>query len=123
MEIQLEDCIDCLKVFYPQYEFVFHHDQSCGHDRQREDKLNAGKMSKSFRGRQKKLHNTEIKQEYGYLGPFHRMLKVGDIQKMCFQSTDSGPFWMTLEVKEQTQKDIVVTTKTKIRKYTKDELK
>ncbi len=33
MVIQLEDCIDYLKVLYPQYEFVFLLDHSCGHDR------------------------------------------------------------------------------------------
>ncbi len=42
---------------------------------------------------------------------------------MYFQSTDSGPFWMIPEEREQTQKDIVVTTKKKIQKYTKEELK
>jgi hypothetical protein len=51
MVIQLEDCIHCLKVLYPQYDFVFLLDHSCGHDRQREDGLNAGKMSKMFGGR------------------------------------------------------------------------
>ena len=34
MVIQLEDCIDCLKVLCPQYEFVFLLDHSCGHDHQ-----------------------------------------------------------------------------------------
>jgi hypothetical protein len=68
-------------------------------------------MSKSFGGRQKKLCDTEIKQEDGYLGPFSRTLKVGDIHKMCFQSTDNGPFWMMPEEREQTRKDIIITTK------------
>ena len=43
MVIQLEDCIDCLKVLYPQYDFAFLLDHSCGYDRQREVGLNAGK--------------------------------------------------------------------------------
>jgi hypothetical protein len=51
--IQLEDCIDCLKVLYPQYDMVFLLDHSCGHDQQNEDGLNAGKMSKTFGGETK----------------------------------------------------------------------
>ena len=86
MVIQLEDCIDCLKVLYPQYTFVFLLDHSCGHDRQREDGLNAGKMSKSFGGRQKKLRDTAIKQENGYLGPYNRTLRVGDVRRCAFKA-------------------------------------
>jgi hypothetical protein len=78
------------------------------------DRLNAGNMSKSFGERQKKLHDTEIKQKDGYLGPFSQTRKVVDIRKMCFHSTDNGPFWMTLEEMEQTWKDAIITTKTKI---------
>ncbi len=51
------------------------------------------------------------------------MLRVGDVQKMCFQRTDDGPFWMTPEEKEQNREDIIIISKTKIGKYTKDELK
>jgi hypothetical protein len=50
---------------------VFLLDHSCGHDHQREDGLNAGKMSKSLGERQKKLFDTKIKQEDGCLGPFY----------------------------------------------------
>jgi DNA-binding transcriptional regulator YhcF (GntR family) len=50
MVMQLEDCIDCLTVLYPNIDFVFLLDHSCGHDRQREDGLNVAKMSKSFWG-------------------------------------------------------------------------
>jgi hypothetical protein len=40
MVLQLEDCIDVLKVLYPQFDFLFLFDHSCGHDRQKEDGLN-----------------------------------------------------------------------------------
>jgi len=76
-----------------------------------------------FGGRQKILRDMAIKQENGYLGPFKLTLKVGDVQTMFFQSTDKGPFWMTPEEKEQNQKDIIIHTKTKVQKYTKDELR
>jgi len=40
MVLQLEDCIDVLKVVYPQFNFLFLFDHSCGHDKQREDGFN-----------------------------------------------------------------------------------
>ena len=78
MVLQLEDCVDALKVVYPQYDFLFLLDHSRGHDRQREDGLNVEKMSKYFGGKQAHLRNTTIKQEQGYLGPYSQTLKSGD---------------------------------------------
>jgi hypothetical protein len=40
MVLQLEDFVDCLKVLLPEYDSLFLFDHSCGHDRQREDRLN-----------------------------------------------------------------------------------
>jgi hypothetical protein len=39
MVLQSEDCTDCQKVLYPEHEFLFLLDHSCGHDRQRNDGL------------------------------------------------------------------------------------
>jgi hypothetical protein len=122
MVMQLEDCIDCLKVVHPEINFVFLLDHSCGHDRRREDGLNVAKMSKSFGGKQRSQRDMTIKQEEGYLGPYLRQLNVGDIQKMNFTPDDSGPFWMTPEEKEIARHDITDAAKKKIRKYTKKEL-
>ena len=33
--LQLEDCIDVLKVLFPLYTFLFRFDHFCGHDKQR----------------------------------------------------------------------------------------
>ena len=33
MVLQLEDCVDCLKVLFPQFQYLFLFDHSCGHDR------------------------------------------------------------------------------------------
>ncbi len=70
----------------------------------------------------KKLQDTAINQENGYLGPYSGTLRVGDVQKMCFQSTDDGPFCITPEEWEQNRKDIIIPSKMKICKYRKDEL-
>jgi len=37
MALQLEDCVDVLKVLYPQFDFLFLFDHSCWHDHQKED--------------------------------------------------------------------------------------
>ena len=41
MVLQLGDCVDVLKMIFPQHDFLFLFDHSCGHDKQREDRLNA----------------------------------------------------------------------------------
>ena len=50
--VQLEDCIDILKMLYStdKYEIQIMVDHSCGHDCQREDGLNIKTMNKSYGG-------------------------------------------------------------------------
>ena len=52
MVLQLKDCIDVLKVLYPQFDFLFLFDHYCGHNRQKEDGLNVERMTKSYGGAQ-----------------------------------------------------------------------
>ena len=82
MVLQLEDCVDVITNLYPQYDFVFLFDHSSGHDKQREDGLNIKKMTKGFGGAQRKMRDTAIKQEKGFLGTYPRKLNPGDIQSM-----------------------------------------
>jgi len=70
MVLQLEDCCDMVTNLYPQYDFLFLVDHSSGHDKQREDGLNVSRMTRNFGGAQRKMRDTQIKQEKGYLGPF-----------------------------------------------------
>ena len=105
MVIQFEDCVDCLTVLYPQYDYVFLFDHSCGHDKQREDGLNVQKMGKSYGGKQPAMRDTVISKKDGYLGPFQPKLQVGDTQVLLFCPQDSGPFWMTTEERERKRKD------------------
>ena len=108
MVLQMEDCVDVLKVLYPQFDIVFLFDHSCGHDKQRPDGLNANNISKGYGGSQPKMHDTKI-QDMTYLGPFangpHCSLKVGEIQKMVFQEGDDGPFWMNADIRDQMKYD------------------
>ena len=52
MIVQLEDCIDCLKVLYPEFRYVFLYDHSSGHSKKRKGGLNSSSMNRSFGGTQ-----------------------------------------------------------------------
>jgi hypothetical protein len=46
MVLQMDDCINIVKLLRPQYDVLFLFDYSCGHDRQCEDGLNNENVSK-----------------------------------------------------------------------------
>jgi hypothetical protein len=79
MVLQMEDCIDVLKVLYPEFYVVFLFDHSCGHDRMRLDGLQPNDVGVKFGGKQPKMRSTKIEREDGYLGPFGRKVNVGDV--------------------------------------------
>jgi hypothetical protein len=97
---QLENCADIMKTIYPQYDYLFLFDHSCGHDKQQPSGLNAENMSKLYGGKQCYLHDTKI------------TLKPGDIQKMTFQPGDEGPIYLTPEQREERRKDKLVLDRT-----------
>lgn len=120
MVLQLEDCADVLKALHPEFDFVFLFDHSCGHDRGRVDGLNVSEMNSGYGGTQRFMHPTKIEAEKGYLGPYDRVLNVGDMQQMVFQEGDDGPFWMSSEERETKKHSVLGEPKTKDK--TKDEL-
>jgi hypothetical protein len=119
---QLEDCMDSLKVLAPQFDYLFLFDHSCGHDKQREDGLNVENLSKLFWGKQAHLHDSLIKDNDGYLGPFPKTLWPGDIQSMGFQHDDPGPFWLPAEERLQQRNDKIQPGKKTKQRFRKDEL-
>jgi hypothetical protein len=104
MIIQFEDCIDVIQTLHPEFEFIFHFDHSCGHDRQQLDGLSVPKVNKSFGGTQPKMRKSKIEAEE-FLGPFEAILKVGDYQHMVFQEEDLGPFNMSEADREASKFD------------------
>jgi hypothetical protein len=107
MVLQLEDVVDCLKTLYPNFDFLFMLDHSCGHDRQKPDSLNAGDMTVNFGGKQKRLHDSLIKEAEGYLGTFndaHR-ISIGQDQSFVFKESDVGPFYMTAAERNERRND------------------
>jgi hypothetical protein len=88
MSLQFEDVVDCLRVLYPNFDFVFMFDHSQGHARKREQALSAQQMSKSYHGgAQPRMRDTTILAEEGFLGP---MLRVGDTQSLTYTVDDTG---------------------------------
>ena len=92
--LQLEDCTDYTSALYPNFDFIFLFDHSCGDDKQREDGLNAENMEKGYGGKQSKLRDTKILTKVGYLGDFPSQLKEGDIQSIQLSEGDDGPFYL-----------------------------
>ncbi len=105
MVLQLEDCTDCLKVAYPDFDFVFLFDHSSGHSKKRHGGLDAANMNSGFGGGQPFMRYSNIIQIDGYLGPFDPTLAVGDEQSMTFSPTDVGPFWMDAAEREERRFD------------------
>ena len=124
MLIQFEDCIDCLKVLYPHYNYMFLFDHSCGHDKKRPDGLSVSGMTKGYGGSQVKMKTSKIVRKEGYLGKYHEqvnLLKVGDTQSMVFSSEDVGPFGKS-HIQRQSSKYDKETGKMKTIKYKMSEL-
>jgi hypothetical protein len=107
MILQFEDCIDVVKTLWPEFDFVFLFDHSCGHDRQRPDGLTITGLNKGFGGAQPKMRNTKIGDDDIDIGDFatELTLKQGEVQSMQFLSTDPGPCWMSRAQREDTRRD------------------
>jgi hypothetical protein len=94
-------------MLFPQYDYLFMFDHSCGHDKQREDGMNVQRMSKLYVGKQPKMQDTVIIYKKGFLGPFTRTLRVGDTQSLFFKAGDSGTFWLSMEEQERKWNDVL----------------
>ena len=71
MVLQLEDCIDCLKVLFPNYNQQFLLDHLSSHAKKRLGGLDAIAMNIDYDGCQPKMYSTLIKNADGYYGLFH----------------------------------------------------
>ena len=90
MALQIEDVLDILSVKYPNFDFLILMDQSSGHGKSLKEGLNALSMGVKYGGSQPKMRDTKIKE----VGPYRRILNVGDVQKMVFTENDTGPFYL-----------------------------
>ena len=104
--LQCKDVVDCVKVLYPQFEFHLCVDHSCGHNRQRDDGLNASKMNKNYGGKQRIPHDSKILSCEGYFGLFAHKLEVGKSQQFAFSEDDDGSFWLPAVERQRRCDDI-----------------
>ena len=107
MTIQLEHCIDVLKIQFPQFDFLFLVDHSNGHDRLQPDGLSITKIGVKYGGKQPKMRSTNITSK-DLLGPFHNSeyaLQVGSTQVLQFSPLDTGPCYLTEKEREERRFD------------------
>jgi hypothetical protein len=90
MCVQLEDCLDCCNVLFPEFEHKFLFSSSSGHCNKRNDGLDTNAVNKGFGGAQPRMESVIIEFEDGILGQYERTLQVGGTQHMIFQDGDSG---------------------------------
>jgi hypothetical protein len=108
MVLQIEDCIDVVKVLWPDFDFLFLFDHSCGHAQRRPDRLNNKSLNKGFGGAQTKMRDSKIAaDDEDNIGGYamELTLKLDDTQSMQFSSTDDGPCWMSPAQRLATKKD------------------
>ena len=99
MVLQLEDCIDVIKVLYRQFDCVFLFDHLNGHDRMKPDGLSTKKVRNNFGGTQPKMRDSKLTslENFGLCIDLLNQLKLNDVQSMVFKSDDYGPFYMKPE--------------------------
>lgn len=106
MVVQTEDCIDCLTILYPQFDYIFLFDHSSGHAKKCADGLNVTSMNKGYGG-ENNMRSTIIEKVEGYLGPYHDinnplMAQVGQEQKLVYAidaDVNNGPFNLSMQNK------------------------
>ena len=122
MILQLEDCIDCMKCLYPEYDYVFLFDHSNGHDRLQPNGLSINKIRKNFGGKQSKMRKSKLTEKE--FGPYHLpsyQLQPGMTQHMNFEPGDPGPFYLSESERENRRFD-KPSGKTRKEYFKKDEL-
>ena len=106
MILQLEDCIDVLKVLFPDFDFIFLFDHSNGHDRLQSDGLSITKINVGYGGSQPMMKPSKLPSSC--FGPFHDdsyALQPGDTQYMQYSAVDAGPCNMDEKEREESRYD------------------
>jgi hypothetical protein len=107
MVLQFEDCIDIVNTLWPEFDYVFLFDHSCGHDRQRPDGLTVTGFNKGLGGAQPRMRDTRIREDNSDIGlhATELTLRAGMVQSMQFAPTDHGPCWMNPAERKDTRTD------------------
>ena len=98
--IQMEECLDRLKVLYLSFDLVFVFDHFCGHNQAREGRPKISITRKYFGGKQQNMRDTVILGEDRFLGPHDHILATDNTQHMWWDLALpdiqlTGPFWIS----------------------------
>ena len=122
MCLQIEDCINVLKVTYPHFDIIFLLDHSNGHDRLQPNGLSLSKINIKHAGCQPRMRDTTLHPNL--FGPFHSVsstLQPGSIQCMQYTHVDHGPCYLS-EIERLEQKYDRVGGKIRKKNFTKTEM-
>ena len=111
MSLPFEDVVDCLRILYPDFDFVFLFDHSQGHGRKHDGGLNHASMfmSRAFGGAQPMMRGTTILSDGSYLGPHLPKLK----------SDDAGPWYLSDDQGEAKRHDQRTGRSTRVKRSKK----
>jgi hypothetical protein len=101
MSLQFEDVVDCLRVLYPNFDFVFMFDHSQGHARKREQALSAQQMSKSYWRSTTKNERHDNTGRRRFSRSTLTYAACRDTQSLTYTVDDTGrPWYLTPEQRE-----------------------
>ena len=115
MVLQLEDCVDILKVTHPDFDVLFLFDHSNGHDKLQPNGLSLSKINIGHGGKQPSMRSSLLSNEH--FGPFHNTsynLQPGMFQSMQYQEGDIGPCYLTEIERIVKMNDKTIGTKVRV---------
>lgn len=90
---QTGEVISALEYKYPGKKLVFLFDWSSGHDKKPKDAVILGNMNKGFGGKQSRMRQTTLLENFRAPSSTIAALKAGDIQSLVFLPGDPPPFY------------------------------
>ena len=118
MSLQMEDAADVLSVVYPECDIVFLMDQSSGHGKAAKGSIEVSKLNKMWGGTTdgvSEMRDTIVKEvgEQNYKDVENPQLEVNDIQKLTFEESDKGPFYIKEPQRTETKYPVASGNKRK----------
>ena len=119
--IQLEDCIDCLLFFYPNFDFCFELDNSSRLNLARYNGLTVSSkdLGMKWGGDKKKMRSSELTRDDCRTIEHNRRLYPGDVQDMVFTTSSLPPIFEPNAPKETiylNEEHLVKLTTNKLKK-------
>ena len=95
MVLQLGYCTEIFKAFHNGIGIIFIFDNTWVCDIGRYYRLNVTNTNSGYVRTQQEMHPTNTKKEVSRLGPYEKIIEVGDGQNMEFQESGDVPLYIT----------------------------